>query len=173
MATLEAEKINPFNIREAVWNAMLDADMNHVYWSCLSRRYYDREKAIQIFLALFSSSAVAGWALLMDVDLLWKALSALSAGIAIVLPILNWQKQIEVMSAIAGKWFHLKIDYESLWLDVQPSASNEIVTVRQRFEELRKREVEINGSASNLPDDRELADRASADVMKRRGMKGD
>jgi len=31
--------------------------------------------------------------------------------------------------------------------------------------------VEIDGSESNLPDDRELADKAAADVLKRRGLK--
>lgn len=171
MATLEADKIKPFDVRTAVWDAMLDADMNYVYWSSLGRRYYGREKVVQIFLALFSSSAVAGWTLLVNVDLLWKTLSALSAGIALALPILNWKERIEVMSTIAGKWFHLKINYESLWLDAQASAPNEIV--RQRFEELRKREVDINASASNLPDDRELVDRATAVVLKKHGLKGD
>jgi len=171
MAILEAKKTGTFNVRTAVWNAMLDADMNHIYWTCLSRRYYNREKSLQVFLALFSTSAVAGWALLIDVSLLWKALSTLSAGIAIVLPILNWKQQIETMSKLAGKWFHLKIDYENLWLDVQSSAPNGLV--RQRFDKLREREVEISGSASNLPDDRDLADRASADVLKKLGLKGD
>ena len=90
---MQAPEASEEYIIQVVWEAMLDADLNFRYWDHLSRRYSAWDKYTKIFLAIMSSSAVAGWRIWNEVDILWKGLSAVSAVTAIALPILNWQKK--------------------------------------------------------------------------------
>jgi hypothetical protein len=103
-------------LKKAVWNSMLDADMNARYWKYLVERYSSRETILKIFLAVMASGTVAGWGIWDQYEIIWKVLSSVSALLAIALPILNYSKVIESMSELAGKWGELRIEYEDMWL---------------------------------------------------------
>ena len=109
-------------VKNSIWHSVLDADFNARYWKTLVVRYSKREKSLQIFLAIMASGTVAGWGVWNDIPYLWKALSGISAIVAITLPILNQQKTIEEMSYLSGKWGELRIEYEGLWLQVKDSS---------------------------------------------------
>jgi hypothetical protein len=96
----------------------LDADLSVQYWTYLSRRYSKWDKYTKIFLAVMSSSTVASWGIWGEIDILWKILSAISALVAVALPILNWQQMIARMSDLVGKWSRIRYEYENLWLDL-------------------------------------------------------
>ncbi len=48
-------------IEKAIWDSLLDADLNIRYWGYLSRRYYCINRFIKIFLAIIASGTVASW----------------------------------------------------------------------------------------------------------------
>ena len=157
------------NIRQVIWEAVLDADLNLRYWDHLSRRYSRWDKWTKIFLAIMSSSTVAGWGIWNEIDLLWKGLSAISAVTAIALPILDWQRKIGEMSNLKGKWSRISRAYENLWEDLLLGP-----TTTELVEEYRKVRNEMEGEEDNtapdLPHDTKLIQRCRDEILESRGL---
>ncbi|MYE89264.1 hypothetical protein F4X33_09750, partial [Candidatus Poribacteria bacterium] len=146
MQTLTTEEQD--KIRQVIWEAVLDADLNLRYWDHLSRRYSAWDKYTKIFLAIMSSSTVASWGIWDEIDLLWKCLSAVSAGTAIALPILDWQRKIGEMSNLKGKWSRISRAYENLWEDLLLGPTN-----TELVEEYRRIRNEMEGEEDNTSPD--------------------
>jgi hypothetical protein len=150
----------------AIWKSMLDADMNARYWKYLVVRYSARDKGLKIFLAIMASGTVAGWGLWEAVPWLWKSLSSISAIVAISLPILNYQKSIDQMSTLAGKWGELRIEYEDLWLQVRNHQDSQ--TLERAYKKFRKIEASLQEKETKLPDDKALLWKCFEEVKKTR-----
>src|SRR2546423_763950 len=69
----------------------------------------------KIFLAVTSSSTVATWGFWTDVAWLWKSLSAISAVLAVALPILDWNRKLSELSDLHGRWVQIRNEHENLW----------------------------------------------------------
>jgi hypothetical protein len=156
-------------LRRAVWKAMLDAHLNCKYWPSLAERYGRREFYAKVFLAAVSSSAVASWGLWIQVDGLWKTLSALAALIAVILPIANVPRKLQVMSEIAGNWRVLLAEYEALWLNYNMGAKNDR-EVLDELNRLRRREAEEDRDTAELPLRTKLRRDSFAEVLRVRGL---
>lgn len=141
-------------MREAIWRAMLNADMNARYWKELVHRYSNRETGFKILIAVVTSGTVASWGFWEDAAGLWKSLSAIAAVAAIVLPILNYQKQIEQMSFLSGKWGELRIEFEDLWIQLSDSEASQ--PVEAAYKKFRKITASLQEKETNLPNDQKL-----------------
>ena len=151
----------------SVWRSMLDADMNVRYWKYLTQRYVKRDRGFKIFLALTSSGTVAGWSIWNSIPLLWQILSGLSAIIAIISPILNYQKMIESISDLSGKWWELKTEYETFWRKAQKA-------IDEKFEaeycNVKIKENELTKKETQLPQDMKLLKKCQKEVLHVRGL---
>ena len=156
-------------MRKAIWDSMLDADMNVRYWAELGRRYYKRDIRYKIFLAAMSSGTVASWGIWSEVQLLWKILSGISALVAIALPILNWPKMIQSIGNVKQKWVDTKADYEVLWVEV--NSKKDQAVLKEEFKKIKKREATASQQETNLPKKDKLLDECWEDVLKSRGLK--
>ena len=156
-------------MRKTIWDSMLDADLNERYWGHLSKRYYDRDKLAKIFLATMTSGTVASWGFWSDIEILWKILSAVSALLAIALPILNWPKSIQSMVYLRQKWSQIKSDYELLWLDAKNANDNQ-EKFRKELKKIKTRENSLSQKESNLPNDQKLLKKCSQEVLISRGI---
>jgi len=156
-------------MRKAIWDSMLDADMNVRYWAELGRRYYKRDIRYKIFLAVMSSGTVASWSIWSEVQVLWKILSAISALVAIALPILNWPKMIQSIGNVKQKWVDAKADYEILWVEV--NSKKDQAVLKDEFKKIKKREATTTQQETNLPKKDKLLDECWEDVLESRGLK--
>lgn len=147
---------------------MLDADMNVRYWRYLTQRYVRRDRNIKIFLAITSSGAVAGWSVWNDIKYLWQILSGLSALIAVVSPILNYQKLIEVTSDLSGKWWELMRHYEAFWRRVKNGELSE--RIEKEFTNSRAKEDDLVKRETKLPQDMKLLRKCQEEVLHSRGL---
>lgn len=147
---------------------MLDADMNSRYWKYLVSRHHKIDRGLKVFLAIMSSGVVAGWGLGDAMPWLWKTLSCGSALVAISLPFLNHQKNIEQMSFLAGKWGALRIDYENLWLEFNNSPDSK--THNSTYKKIRQIESELQGKETKLPHDKKLLRYCFEEVIQSRGL---
>lgn len=154
--------------RKYVWELMLDSDMNVRYWKCLVRRYSNYDKYSKIFLALISSGTVASWTIWNNIPLLWQLLSSCSAIIAVALPILNYQKNIEIMSDLSGMWAEIKNEYENIWSTL--SRTSNINEISQQCERIKGKEVPLVKQESKLPNDKKLLLRCHEEVSTARGI---
>jgi len=147
---------------------MLDADMNAKYWKYLVKRYSARDKGLKIFLAIMASGTVASWGLWESIPWLWKTLSSSAAIVAIAQPVLNYQKNIEQMSTLAGKWGELRIEYEDLWLQIKNN--NDSSELERTYKNHRKIESSLQSKETKLPDDKKLLRKCFDEVIKSRGL---
>ncbi len=155
-------------IKKAIWDSMLDADLNVRYWGHLSRQYYKTSRFFKIFLALMASGTVASWGFWQDIELLWKILSGIAAVLAITLPILRLEKKIEEMSILKGKWIELKNEYEFLRITMENKNLNEL---EQEYKRIKDKEIEVSKEEKTLPLKEKLANKCYQEVLKSRGLK--
>jgi len=141
-------------MRRTIWKSLLDAELNVRYWKKLVQRYTKWDQFLKIFLAAISSGAVAGWSFWGDYPWAWKILSSLSALVAIALPVLNFQKQIESMSLLSSKWFELKVEYEEQWRKLKDGS--EIKQIESAYNRTKKRETTLVQKEAKLPHNERL-----------------
>lgn len=150
------------------WASLLDADLNSRYWRFMALRYTRRESQAKIFLAATASATVASWTLWLELKLLWQSLSALSALTSVALPIIDAPRKVEIMIEAQTEWLSLMHGYEELWR-MRESLSEKAFS--SKLAEIKKREVEVSKTTAKLSsDDKLLAERCYAEVVKSRGL---
>src|SRR5262245_37407928 len=112
-------------LRKSVWESLLGADLNMRYYRNLVDRFRSADIGTKVFLACMSSGTVAGLAIWTDSDKypvcvsVWKALSGLSAILAVALPILNYTKKVESAARLCVEYADVLRESELLWLHVR------------------------------------------------------
>jgi hypothetical protein len=152
------------DLRDEVWSAMLTADYNSRYWEYLYKRYYQRQKWAEIFLAVTSSSSVAAWGIWSSTPLVWKLLSAASTLVAVTLPIINMKKQIADLADLLSQWVQIHAAYCVLWFDIEHTQPSRDLIIDQ-FKKLQGRETEVDKTTSNIPDDDKLLEKCRQEVL--------
>jgi hypothetical protein len=129
------------------------------------------DTSAKIFLAATSSSTVATWGFWQDISWLWKSLSAVSACLAVALPILNWNKKISTIADLHGRWIQIRNEHESLWRNVD-SGQISGVRIEEVFQAIRAREADAETSEQELLVRRrpKLVERCYQEVLKSRGI---
>ena len=158
-------------LEDLIWQAMLTADMNARYWGYMARRYTRWDKGTKFLLAFTASGTVASWGIWKEIEIIWKILSGLSAVVAIALPILDWSKNVEKMSALNGEWIQLHNEYQFLLLKLD--ATPDDPEVRGKFEQLKKQEASSGTLDSTLPDNKKLLSRCQIEVLQTMGIQAD
>jgi hypothetical protein len=159
-------------VRNALWDAMLTADLNVRYWRAEGCRYGRLDTTTKIFLAATSSSTVATWGFWQNLSWLWKALSAISALLAVALPILNWSGKISTISDLHGRWIQIRNEHEALWRTCETTAMNE-QQIETAFRIIRQKEADAETSENQLRIARrpKLAQRCYDEVIQSRGIR--
>ena len=155
--------------RKAIWDSMLDADMNNRYWHSLGLRYYNYDKYTKIFLALMASSTVASWNFWGQISWLWKLLSGISALIAVAIPILDWPKLVQQIANVRQKWYQILTDYEILWLECNKQDCEQTY-LESEYRKIKTKEVKVVDEESNLPVKSKLIKKCAVDVKISRGI---
>ena len=76
------------------------------------------DKAINIFLAITSSSSIAAWAVWQKYDLLWAFIIALSQVVTAVKPFLPYRQRLKAISALNDKIQEISLKSEKNWYGV-------------------------------------------------------
>src|SRR4051794_3079990 len=93
--------------RNALWNALLDAEMNTIYWTLMSRRYSQWDKYFKIGIAMATSGTVAAWGIWSAYPLGWKVLSAAACVSSIIHPFICNNEQLKRMTRLVTEWKEL------------------------------------------------------------------
>ena len=135
-------------LRESVWRSLLQADQEQRYWHIQACRFVKWDFRTKVFLALVTSSSVAGWTLWSDFPWIWKTLTVVASVMSIVLPFLSLNDKVLGMSDVHAKWLQLMHDYEELWRD---QGILEDSDVRTRIAKAKRIESELSSKAISLP----------------------
>jgi hypothetical protein len=154
------------DVRVAVWDALLTADMNVRYWNQISYRYSRNDTWTKIFLAATSSSTVATWGFWAQISWVWKSLSAVSALLAVALPILNWNKKVSAIADLHGRWIQIRNEHETLWRRMESGAVSD-AEAEITFQNIRNKEAEAETHevAAIVKKDKKLLDQCYQEVL--------
>ena len=162
----EVQRMTPDQTR-ALWESLLDADMNARYWAHIARRYQQRLKLATIFMAATSTAAVGTWLASLDVDWPPKLLSAVTAVIAVALPILNWDGTVQTAVRVVERWRFLHTAYERLRAAVPTLSTADVLAT---FDEIKTRQLELSPIEVTLPHDQKLLKKSYTEVLQSRGL---
>jgi hypothetical protein len=151
-----------------LWNSLLDAEMNVRYWSSMCHRYARYDTWSRIFLAVTSSSTVASWEFWAHAPSIWKALSGVSAILAIVLAVLDLPKKVSRMSVLVSRWKQSQVDYAILW---QSDHNLNSAQSRSKYNAVKHKEVANTADEQTLPYDKKLLDKCYDEVCAARGLR--
>ena len=160
-------------VEKAIWEEMLDAEMNALYYGYISRRYSMYEKFMLIFIAIISTSAIASlqiWKAELDWfswSWLWDALSILAVCTSVAAPFLNYGSISNRASALRPIFIDYKNKYEDIWFK-----RNELkhATLRKKLLSIRE---DLNSKSiedSKMPRDKKLLAACQDEIIKSRGL---
>lgn len=151
--------------RQLVWNSLLDADMRARYWGRVARRNERIEMAVTVSIAVFSLAAVGSW-MLDSVPQMWQVLSALSAALAIALPILKLGRKAESMADLGARHAILLDSFEQLWRDLPNLPPEEAA---RRYDALKRQEADLYEPGVRLSESKRLVKKIQREVVRARG----
>lgn len=152
--------------RTLVWNSLLDADARARYWGRVARRNERIEMAVTVSIAVSSLAAVGSW-MLDSVPQALAAFSALSAALAISLPILKLGRKAESMADLGTRHTMLLQSFEQLWRDLSILNPEQAA---KRYDDLKRQEVDLYKLGVRLSDSPRLVRKMQRDVMRARGL---
>jgi hypothetical protein len=149
--------------RTALWDSMLDAEMNVCYWNLLSARYTNWDKYLKIVIALAASGTVAGWSIWSQYPVAWKIFSAVACLASLIHPYICSADVLKRTSELVATWKEVSIDYELLWYEDGALQSDKS---RSEFEDIKRRESKID--ETRLPRSPKLLEKAFCQVLEKR-----
>ena len=108
-------------ISQLIWDSRLTAERNYQYYAEYANLYQRWDRGAKIFVAIASSTAVAGWTVWSTPGLswIWPGSSALAALVALAQSILDPTKSIKTASQLTSGWFSIHRKYDLLWAGVR------------------------------------------------------
>lgn len=152
--------------RTAIWESLLDAEMNVKYWGYLARRFVKRERWLKIILAITTSSTILSLSVWQSHPSGPVILGVVNAVLAISLPFLHYSESIETMANLRGSWSQLSVEYDRLWQRAKKVDSD----YENEFRLLKERTVQLSVLETRLPNDPKLVRRCQQEVCRARGL---
>ena len=104
--------------QQRYWNNLKELKTHVIYLHNYAAQSEWWDKAINIFLAITSSSSIAAWAVWQKYDLLWAFIIALSQVVTAVKPFLPYRQRLKAISELNDKIQEISLKSERNWYDV-------------------------------------------------------
>ena len=101
-----------------LWNQMQNSKFKEFYIDLLLEKYQKRDRTINIFLVIVTSTSISAWAIWQIPYLawLWAAIIAISQIISLIKPYLNYTKYAKELNEKHFLLQTLNVEYEKLWV---------------------------------------------------------
>lgn len=152
-----------------MWNALLDAEMNEVYWHREAQRYGTQDRYIAVTAAILSSSTiVALFSGIPASPLLSKVVACLAGAVTIFHAKFYHSGRLKQLTTIATRWKEMAIEYQLLWCELE-DACEVSAKAWKEYEAISRREKNIDESTFKIHDGR--LKEAQARIYAARGLK--
>jgi hypothetical protein len=152
-----------------MWEAMLDAEMNEIYWHREAHRYGAQDKVVAVAAAILSSgTAVALFGGLSAYPVISKVAACLAGAVTIFHAKFFHSGRVKQLTTIATRWKDMAIDYKLLWSELEDGGEVDARSWKE-FETISRREKSIDESTFRIHKGRLKA--AHAQVYEARGLK--
>jgi hypothetical protein len=152
-----------------MWNALLDAEMNELYWHREAQRYGTQDRAIAVTAAILSSgTAVTLFSGLSTYPLIGKIAACLAGAVAIFHAKFYHSGRLKQLTTIATRWKEMAIDYQLLWSELDEGCDVGEKAWKE-YEAISRREKAIDESTFKIHNGR--LKQAQARIYEARGLK--
>jgi hypothetical protein len=134
--------------REKIWYFLVDTKVNQ-YVAEHSVKYYQKwDLALNIFLAVTTSTSIAAWAIWQHYQLVWAVIIGISQFLTVAKPYFLFPKYIKAFNEKALYWQQLSFDLEILWDKINFSTVSED-KAKEAFFDYKKTSLTFD----RMPDD--------------------
>lgn len=151
--------------RTAVWNAMLDANMNVCYWTLIRNHAIAWDRRLKTTIALTSGTAVASLSVWTRLPHAWQFVSLLTFIATVIQTHYFSSETLRDISGLVATWRELAIDYDLLWEKFDDLSTSESW---KEYETTKRRERSIDESGFKV--DEKLREQAFQQVLRKRGL---
>lgn len=140
--------------RTDVWNALLDAEMFELYWSCEAQRYSAHDRIFAVAAAILSSGTVAALFTTLSASVLvGKVIASCACVVTIYHAKIYHSGRLKQLAVIATRWKEMAIEYGLLRAEIESNA--EVGTKSwKEYESISRREKNIDESSFRIHDGR-------------------
>ncbi len=100
-------------MRTDIWESLLDAEMNEIYWNGEAQRYGSRDRFFAATAVIVSSGTVL--ALFASSPMVGKILASVASIVSIVHATFYHTGRLKQVASLAARWKEMAIEYRSLW----------------------------------------------------------
>lgn len=104
--------------QQRYWNQLKEFKTHVIYLHNYAAQSEWWDKAINIFLAITSSSSIAAWAIWQKYQLLWAAIIATSQVVTAIKPFLPYKQRLKAISDLNDKMQEISLKSEKEWFSV-------------------------------------------------------
>jgi hypothetical protein len=97
------------------WNLLKELKVHVLYLQGYATAQYRWDRGVDIFLAIASSSSIAGWALWRDYQAIWAIIIALSQVMTAIKPLLPYKKRLAALTSLGDEISKLSLAAERDW----------------------------------------------------------
>lgn len=149
-------------IEEQVEVELKDCRFHADCMSLLVKRYRRYDRNLNIFLAITSSSSIAGWAIWSEWAMVWGIIIAASQVVTALKPIFSFNKHVHTLNTRCYKQEFLFLELDRLWHSIM---YKELTTenAKTKLEHLKQRitENEFFDDDDSFEPDQEIIDKAT------------
>jgi hypothetical protein len=165
------------DVQQRYWQEFIDLKRDAFYIAFYHRKTEKVDRALSGFIALTSSSAIAGWilwhesvavlGLSVDFRLVWSVMIMLSQVITAVKDHLPYRKRLNALSGMSNDLNSLAIGMENDWFKVGRGllTDEEINDLHIDMKRRKNAATMKNFPNMSLPEDKRLLERADADTQ--------
>tara|TARA_R110002167_G_scaffold286400_10_gene491362 strand:- start:476 stop:979 length:504 start_codon:yes stop_codon:yes gene_type:complete len=148
--------------QERYWRELDQLKVHVFYLENYLERTVSIDRNINMFLAIASSSSIAGWVIWKDLSIIWATIIAISQAINAIKPYLPYTKRLRSLQGITNDLESLFLSMEDHWFKVSEGllTEEEIHKLHIRFKEKRRQIIQKYLGASPLPENRALLTQA-------------
>lgn len=105
-------------IQQHIWRQLYRIKVHSIYLELLHAKTETIDRSIKIFLAIASSSSIAGWAIWKDAQFIWATIIAASQVLNSIRPFLPYRERMKALSSLSRELEELAIHIEIKWLEI-------------------------------------------------------
>ena len=104
--------------QQRYWSQLKECKVHVIYLHLYAAHSEWWDKAINIFLAITSSTSIAAWALWQKYQLAWAIIIALSQIITAIKPFLPYKQRLKAICELNDKVQEISLEFEKNWFPV-------------------------------------------------------
>lgn len=152
----------PIKCQERYWQELYDIKVHVNYLEIYLLNTEKIDKCINAFLAIASSSSIAGWAIWKEYQFIWASIIVLSQVMNAIKIYLPYSTRMKSLSKILKELEIISIDFEEKWFDISEGCYTAEEINKLQFE-LKKKKTSIMQKYLDhtiLPDEKKYMQRA-------------